>query len=566
MGQNEFKLEELRIELSEKHLVEMNKVLLDCTKENEAMLRQLRDENVAALEECSAQDRRHFAAQLEDMKIRSDEALKESLQQQRVELSENYLTEMTHAVKHATLEHEALISRLVATHETTLDKGIITERQDHAAKIADMKNQHKQQMIACLADQKEEMVQKFQKQITSTVDALNQKHDQQIEMMLRDHEEDFNISQAEKVAYNDDMKKSVIKGEEKLTAALEDLRSQLERQHSDALSLALREMKESHEAQQERLKEEHSQMLSSVSNADKEQFNLMLNEVYVRSENDLLSLRNDLQSEYALKIMEAQKEYHREVSVMKSHYEVEVRAALSFEVESYHAKIEDMKSRGEDTLSDALQQQRKELSTAHSLNLINAVKECQSRCEAEKQSALSEYRNATEDSYSLSTRELVERIGKESREALDSQRTLLQKERNADIERARTEVRTITDTHEAAIASIKFENSRYTERLLDSQKAELESLHKVTIREKEKASEKAFESSSAILSSERDLELSHMRTQYVSHCYYVRTHCMILTDSNNVYHMIPRFQLMNAELCHLKNIVSHLNIVLASIF
>ena len=184
LGQNEFKLEELRIELNEKHAVEMTKVLHDSKKENAAMLQQLRDEHVSELKQCTAQDRRNFTAQLEDLKMRSEESLNEALQQQRMELSENYLAEITQAVKHATNEHEAMISRLVATHEMTLDEGIITERQDFAAKLADMKNSHEQQMMACLADQKEEMLEKFNKQITAAVDTLNQKHEKQTEKLL----------------------------------------------------------------------------------------------------------------------------------------------------------------------------------------------------------------------------------------------------------------------------------------------------------------------------------------------------------------------------------------------
>ena len=182
---------------------------------------------------------------------------------------------------------------------------------------------------------------------------------------------------------------------------------------------------------------------------------------------------------------------------------------------SYESQIEEINSENEIKLIDMLDNLRYEMKEVHTTNIENIIREKRKEFDVEINLKLRELRNVLDEEHSLECKDLIEKLGTQNRFAHESQTVKFEKERLTESEKMRDEINAIKQEYEQKLVSQKIEQEKLLEKYLSDQGNEFENKMKDTVREKERASEKALKASSAILEAERESFVSTLRAQQV---------------------------------------------------
>ena len=172
------------------------------------------------------------------------------------------------------------------------------------------------------------------------------------------------------------------------------------------------------------------------------------------------------------------------------------------------------------TLTESLEKLRKELAESYSNETELKIKKIEKDHENEKITILRDLKNVTEEEHSLSKKELIENFWKQSRETLEMQRLQLEEERLSEIEKSKKEFILLVEKHENEKKIIKTENENEVKRLLNDLKLEMNEKYENSVKEKEKAAERALEEATANLRIEKESAVSNLKSSHVRYYYY----------------------------------------------
>jgi hypothetical protein len=490
--QNDFKLEELRIELSEMHSEDLEKALTDLKNEHNKELVELQASFEAHLKETSNKDKQLLTSQVLSMKDKCEEARTAALEALRVDLSERYSKDIAQAVKDATLQHEGHIEELTATLKKDYTQGISAEKQNFLTQLKEVETKSEHVLSIKLEELRAE---------------LSKSH----------------VAQMSK-ALSDQLKDQETKSQQCLSAEREEFGSHLSemtRVGEQRLSYAVEKLKAEHQQEVTSLQELHDKQQKAALESASKDFELRIAEMQSAQDlalqdltDKLMESNNRATEDTVSKMLTA---HERELEKLKASHLVEMREALAAKGVEIERHLRVLNASVEERQLFALEELRAELSEAHSVLLAQTIRDVKKNSEIEKQSVLQDFINTADEHHTAASKELVETLGKEGRDALEAQRVITLRERAADTDRMRGEISALTASHEAAIVALKAEALKVQQRQLEDQKRNLESAFKVTARDKEKASERALEASSVLLAADREMAVTNMRAQHVSH-------------------------------------------------
>ena len=483
--QNDFKLEELRIELSEHHADELEKALSEVKDEHVKELVQLQASFEAHLKATANADKQLLASQMQNMKTKSEENQAAALENLRVQLAESYSKEREQVVREIKAQHDAHIEELTTTLGSKFQQGISADKQGFEKKLREVLSKS-EETLGIKIEEAEELRAELQKT------HMEQMKDQ--ERRSKEH------LAAEREKFESQLADTSRVGQGKLSTALDKLKAEhkvvvtsLQEQHDKTLKTALESANRDFKMQLAEVNSAHDQALDDLST-------------------ELIESNNKATEETVSKMILS---HQKQVEKLKAAHQIEVKEALAAEGEDFHAHLKILTARSEEKHTAAIEELRIELSEAHVVLLAQTVRDLKKNSEIEKQSALCESRNTADQHHSALSKELVETLGKEGRDALEAQRMISMRERAADMERMRGEMSALTDTHEAAVAALKADALKVQQRHLEDQKRDLENSFKLSARDREKASERAIEASSALLTADREAAVTNMRAQHV---------------------------------------------------
>ena len=171
------------------------------------------------------------------------------------------------------------------------------------------------------------------------------------------------------------------------------------------------------------------------------------------------------------------------------------------------------------TLTESLEKLRKELAESYSNETELKIKKIEKDHENEKITILRNSKNVAEEEHSLSKKELIENFWKQSRETLEMQRLQLEVERLSETEKSKKEFILLVEKHENEKKIIKTENENELKRLLNDLKVEMNEKYENSVKEKEKAAERALEEVTANIRIEKESALSNLKSSHVRYYY-----------------------------------------------
>jgi hypothetical protein len=184
--------------------------------------------------------------------------------------------------------------------------------------------------------------------------------------------------------------------------------------------------------------------------------------------------------------------------------------------ETARVHIQALQKQHNDELQAALCALRTELSDQHDHQLCQAIDKLKREFVIKEQMAVADAKSSAEAHYTTSSKQLVESIGQDSRDALESQRRMLERERDADREKAREEVRALQGEHEAAMTAMDAVRGLELERAVADRETALCAAHEAALLAAHKTAKITIEASVFEHSLEREAALSEMRSVHVS--------------------------------------------------
>jgi hypothetical protein len=132
----------------------------------------------------------------------------------------------------------------------------------------------------------------------------------------------------------------------------------------------------------------------------------------------------------------------------------------------------------------------------------------------ELQAALADTKDEAGQQYSMATRDIIERLGKEGRDALEAQRILSERARMLDLDRTTADNQMLLSTHASSMLYLEKKLKDTLSTALEEQKIDLEGVLKQSIHEKEKGFERTMEAYMVSQGIEKDSALNTLRTQH----------------------------------------------------
>ena len=210
-----------------------------------------------------------------------------------------------------------------------------------------------------------------------------------------------------------------------------------------------------------------------------------------------------------------------EIRELEESYEKEFQELISTERKNSFIELDKLKNENKIKLNESLDVLKTEMIEIHSKELKLKIKEMKDAQENEMIMILRDTKNVADEEHSLNTKELIEKIGKQSRESLESQRILLEEERSSEIEKKKKELSLQKENYDNEIKRIKIENLNEIERIENNLKNEINANYDYILKEKERFFERAVEASSVNLGIEKEFALTNLRCQHVCNysCY-----------------------------------------------
>ena len=377
--------------------------------------------------------------------------------------------------------------------------------------------------------------------INNVISEMEEKHDVEIKNMQIEHnkesvskqlEHEIEIKNAVETAIasdrddiNEYYENATTELKEKTTKALHLLHTDLTLKHTTAVANAVAENKKEYEGKIIILIENNIQNIKTYEEKEKtneEEYNRELNEIRTQHE---LQIKNLLEEHSKNKniciedeILNLQNKHDKIIKKLYLGYQAkldEMSDALVAEEEHSLVKMEEKEIENEKKLNILLLEQNATLGESHKIQLLQQSKEMRDTLIAEHNTMINELKDKTDNDHSIIVKDIIESFGKKGRESLETQRTLFQKERSADLEKSKEEIRLLSLNHTTEISTLKSAILKSHQKQLTDMKNEMENTIKITIREREKAADRAVEASSVLSYTEKETTITNMRTQHV---------------------------------------------------
>ena len=237
-----------------------------------------------------------------------------------------------------------------------------------------------------------------------------------------------------------------------------------------------------------------------------------------------------------------QKNLHmKQIDELKTNYEYHIKAieeedrkrmntADTVLAENARLHIISLTKQHNGQLEAALHALKTKLSDQHNSQLSHALEKSKRDFDTMQQILIADIKSSAEALSLSSSKQLVETLGQESRDALESQRKVLEREREADREKAKEVVRVLVAEHEAAVCALDAVNALNLERALSDRENVLCAVHKAALLTAQQSARIEAERSILEYSKESDATLTEMRAQHVSAIEKVRSEMACLRN------------------------------------
>ena len=237
----------------------------------------------------------------------------------------------------------------------------------------------------------------------------------------------------------------------------------------------------------------------------------------LREQKDVFRIEFDEQkNHYMRRLEEHEKVYENRIKAIEKDNEDRSNDADAVLKETARLHIQALQKQHNDDMQAALCVLRTELSDQHDHQLCHAIERLKRDYVIKEQMAVADAKSSAEAHYSTTSKQLVESLGQDSRDALESQRRMLEREREADREKARKEVRALREEHEAAMTALDAVRGQDIERALLDRETALCAAHEAALLAAHKTVKITIEASVLEHSIEREATLSEMRSVHVS--------------------------------------------------
>ena len=533
---NKLKVEQIGDESNKLLIIAVNQAVEKLEIEHENLILELRQEYQELLNQTAITEQKNLVLKVGEIKKIYTEHEENSIKSLKLELSNSYLKDIASNNDDSRIEYEKRINDLNNTHAKNLksqlfekEKFLCTEYSKNAKKIIEEIEEKNNEKIMMICDDNDNEKKLLKQGCIDIIEKAEEKHDIEMRSLKTEHEEELRNTQVECESQiiaaiandGDDMNTNY----EEATTQLKEKTSTVTLKQTNAVTQAVSQMKKKYENRIIILIENNIQNIKSYEEKEKiaeEECQRKINDIRTQHEEHMkntleehLKDKNDCINEALLSL---QSKHDKVVKKLYLGYQAkldELNDAIVAEEEHSSVKMEEKELENEKKLKILLLEQNATLSESYKIQLLNQMKESRDSLIAEHNTIINELKNEFDSQQSTVIKDIIESYGKKGRDALETQRTLFQKERSSDIEKSKEEIRIITENHITEMSNLKSTILKSHQKQLADMRSEMNGVIKGTVREKEKAAERAVEASSAMLYADKELSITHLRSQHV---------------------------------------------------
>ena len=539
--ENKLKLE--RVEKESINLIEeaVKKAVNESQRTHEILISDLRREYQEIFNQTAMTEQKNLVLKVEEIKKIYSEHEENSIKSLKLELSNSYLDDIAANNEESKAANQVHLNQIVKTHETDFKIFATAIKTEYENRTSELNLAHAKNLIMKLNENENILSLTHAEHIQKVINEMEEKHEIEIKNIQKEHNEELEckhfeyesqIAEAITTAITNDRddinayyEKATTQLKEKTTTALHSLHADLTLKQTTAVAQAVAETEKEYDNRIVILIENNIQNIKIYEEKEKlndQEFHRQLNDLRTHHELHIRNLLEENSSnknesvEEALSIL--QTKHDKIVKKLCLGYEAkldEINDALVAEQEHSLVKMEEQEIQNDKKLNILLAEQQATLCESHKMQLLQQLKEMRDTILAEHNSIVNELKDKTNNEQSVAIKDIIESYGKKGRDSLEAQRTLFQKERSADLEKTQEEIRVITQNHAIEISNLKSGILKSYQKQLADMKFEMENTTKVTIREREKAAERAMEASSIASYADKELTITNMRSQHV---------------------------------------------------
>jgi hypothetical protein len=579
---NELIIEQIKDESNELLKMAVNQAVEKLEIEHENLISDLRQEYQEILNQTAITEQKNLVLKVGEIKKIYTEHEENSIKSLKLELSNRYLNDIASNNEKSKNSYQININNMITKHETDLKNCVAATKIEYENRIIELNNTHAENLKIQLKEKEKflsleysENVKKIIKEIEEKnnekikiicdendnekellkhgcidiIKNVEEKHEKEIITTKNEHEKVLKSKQLEyecqiitaitndRDNMNIHIEKATTQLKEITSIAQHTLHNDVTQNQTNAITLAVNEMKKEYEKKIIILIENNTQNIKSYEEKEKtkeDEFQQKINHTHTRHEEHIKNILEEHSKEKNKCVEEAilslQNKHDTIIKKLYLGYQAkldELNDALVAEEENSSVKMEEKELENEKKLTVLLAEQNATLCESHKIQLLNEIKESRDSLIAEHNTIINELKNEYDSQQSTVIKDVIESYGKKGRDALEAQRTLFQKERSADLEKSKEEIRILTENHTTEMSTLKSNILKSHQKQLCEIRIEMEGVIKGTVREKEKAAERAVEASSAMLYADKELSITNMRSQHVrihSHLFLINHH------------------------------------------
>ena len=523
---NNLKLEQIN-ESSNKLIKESVKNAVDDVQKTHGnLILDLRKEYQEILNQLTITEQKNLILKVGEIKDIYTEHEENSIKSLKLELSNNYLNDIASNNEELKISYQNQLKNIITTHENQKSELNIKYEENLKNKL----NENEISFAFSHAEKINNVISEMEEKHEIEIKNIQIEHNKEIVNKRLEYEMEIRTAVETAIAsdrddINEYYENATAELKEKTTIALHLLHTDLTLKHTTAVAHAVAENKKEYENKIVILIENNIQNIKNYEEKEKtneEEYNRELNEVRTQHE---LQIKNLLEEHSNNKnsctedaILILQNKHDKIIKKLFLGYQAkldEMSDALVAEEEHSLVKMEEKEIENEKKLNILLLEQNATLSESHRIQLLQQLKEMRDTIIAEHTTNINELIDKTDNDHSIIVKDIIESFGKKGRESLETQRTLFQKERSADLEKSKEEIRLLTLNHTTEISTLKSNILKSHQKQLADMKNEMENTIKVLIREREKAADRAVEASSVLSYTDKETTITNMRSQHV---------------------------------------------------
>ena len=567
---NKLKTEQIKDESNKLLIIAVNQAVEKLEIDHENLISDLRQEYQEILNQTTITEQKNLLLKVAEIKKIYTEHEENSIKSLKLELSNSYLNDIASNNEDSKIAYQINLKKMITTHETDLKNIVAATKIEYENRMNELNKTHAENLKIQLHEKEKNLSEEYSENIEKIIQEIKEKnhekimiicdendnekkllkqgcidiiknveekHEIEIINIKNEHEKELRSKQLEYECQiltaitndRDDMnincEKATTQLKEKTNTALHTLHNDVTQKQTNAVTLAVNEMKKEYENKIVILIENNIQSIKTYEEKEKtieEEFGRKINDIRTQHEEHIKNILEEYSKEKNECVEEAllslQNKHDKIIKKLYLGYQAkldELNDALVAEEEHSSVKMEERELENEKKLKNLLAEQNATLCESHNIQLLNKIKESRDSLTAEHNTIINELKNEYDSQQSTVIKDIIESYGKKGRDALETQRTLFQKERSSDLEKSKFEIRIFTENHITEMSNLKSNILKSHQKQLGEMRSEMEGLIKGTVREKEKAAERAVEASSAMLYADKELSITHMRSQHV---------------------------------------------------